>query len=443
MFFVVSLFIIIGIIGIIILCFLFYKKSRKLQSIIYYLLLSIIIILLLMWFGTIDVAIWAFLSALLAVIIHFLSIDLIVSFFGIAKTEYNKYQLQKYKTILVIGTPLLFLSMYIVKPEYIDFITKGKEIPYVYSLNNDKLKLYYKSISLNDPDVEYSFTEKPYVLIVKYKNKSKKTVDYYHLIKETDLVAKLENNEYRVNEIIERDNKENVFLRLHEFNRSKVPQWLLNILLALLRIYVIIVGFLLLKKIYNILGNKVFRKMFIKLGGDNEIWGLQGNWYEKHKYISSSQDYFLSTPSFMIRGNILFTEKEQYKLKKSGDHIVFMNNKKGTRIHILKENELKINNAEFVRTKVKTYGVPRNLRKRVYFSLVNNKQIFKYPRFEHVYYLDKKKNILKETRSEKPEEIKKVKDNESHNTIYFEYKNPTLIVFDGEKKETYINIDNS
>ena len=201
MFFAVSLFIIIGII---ILCFLFYKKSRKLQSIIFYLLLSIIIMLLLMWFGTIDVAIWAFLSALLAGIIHFLSIDLIVSFFGIAKTEYNKYQLQKYKTILVIGTPLLFLSMYIVKPEYIDFITKGKELPYVYSLNNDKLKLYYKSISLNDPDVGYSFTEKPYVLIVKYKNKTKKTVDYYHLIKETDLVAKLENNEYRVNEIIER-----------------------------------------------------------------------------------------------------------------------------------------------------------------------------------------------------------------------------------------------
>ena len=172
MFFVVSLFIIIGII---ILCFLFYKKSRKLQSIIFYLLLSIIIILLLMWFGTIDVAIWAFLSALLAGIIHFLSTDLITSFFGIAKTEYNKYQLQKYKTILVIGTPLLFLSMYIVKPEYIDFITKGKEIPYVYSLNNDELKLYYKDISLNDPDVEYSFTEKPYVLIVKYKNKSKKT----------------------------------------------------------------------------------------------------------------------------------------------------------------------------------------------------------------------------------------------------------------------------
>lgn len=440
MFLVVSLFIIIGII---ILCFLFYKKSRKLQSIIFYLLLSIIIMLLLMWFGTIDVALWAFLSALLAGIIHFLSIDVIASFFGIAKTEYNKYQLQKYKTILVIGTPLLFLSMYIVKPEYIDFITKGKELPYVYSLNNDKLKLYYKSISLNDPDVEYSFSEKPYVLIVKYKNKSKKTVDYYHLIKETDLVAKLENNEYRVNEIIERDNKENVFLRLHESNRSKVPQWLLNILLALLRIYFIIGVFLLLKKIYNNLGNKVFRKMFIKLGGDNEIWGLQGNWYEKHKYISSSQDYFLSTPSFMIRGNILFTEKEQYKLKKSGDHIVFMNNKKGTRIHILKENELKIDNAVFVRTKVKTYDVPRNLSKRVYFGLVNNKQVFKYPRFEHVYYLDKKKNILKETRSEKTEEIKNVIDNESHNTIYFEYKNPTLIVFDGEKKETYINIDNS
>ena len=435
MFFVVSLFIIIGII---IFIFLFYKKSRKLRSIIFYLFLSVIIMLLLMWFGTIDVAIWAFLSALLAGIIHFLSIDFIASFFGIEKTEYNKYQLQKYKTILVIGTPLLFLSMYIVKPEYIDSITNGKERPYVYSLNNDKLKLYYKSISLNDPDVEYSFTEKPYVLIVKYKEKSKKTIDDYHLIKETDLVAKLENNEYRVDEIIERDNKENVFLRLNEANRSKVPQWLLNILLALLRIYVIIGGFLLFKKLYNNLGNKIlrkmFRKMFIKLGVDNEIWGLQGNWYEKHKYISSSQDYFLSTPSFMIRGNILFTEKEQYKLKKHRDHIVFMNNKKGTRIHISKENELKIDNTVFVRTKVKTYGVPRYSRNRVYFSLVNNKQIFKYPRFEHVYYLDKKKNILKETRSKKPEEIKNVKDNESHNTIYFEYKNPTLIVFDGEKK---------
>ena len=41
--------------------------------------------LLLMWFGTIDVAIWAFLSALLAGIIHFLSIDFIASFLELKK----------------------------------------------------------------------------------------------------------------------------------------------------------------------------------------------------------------------------------------------------------------------------------------------------------------------------------------------------------------------
>lgn len=401
-------------------------------------------IVLLLLFGISDTAIWGLLSSIFALLLHFVSTEFLFTSFKIEKNEINQYKLSNIKSIVLILIPLIFFSMYIIKPNCIKVPNYyNKEYVYLYKINEpNEVELFYKNDYLKASYISYGFSKKPYIQVSKFKDSSKQEKEFTRLIKDSDLVAFHGAKEFKVTYVTMGSEKNTVWLELHSNN--DLSNYLFNfvkaILISIIRLYIVFLLFTVLFIFFEKKEQQIYRFICDFCNFDEKIKNIQGEWYEQHIYVWSENKFYLSGKSFSIRGNKLFFDKQQYNLQLKKNKILFRHQNKNIEIHFMKESsQIQIGgyvfeNKELI--KVKKFDHPRKSKKRVYYRLENQNNIFKYPEYEHVLYLDILKNELVETRTGKKFKVENKNSQkylESQNII-IESKDGTLLFYDQNNK---------
>ena len=195
-----------------------------------------------------------------------------------------------------------------------------------------------------------------------------------------------------------------------------------------------IISFLGVIKIFSMFETKIYKYICYKLGMNEKIIAIQGKWYQVNKYAVSNREYYLSSYSFQIRGNKLFSNKQQYNLKIKKEDIFFEEKNKKIKICFLEDSSrIKIGSNYFKNAaslNIKSYSLIRKIKNRIYYRLENQSNIFTYPSLEHVLYLDTNKKEIVETRnknrfgyknkySKKDLELKKIRYECKDDTLFF------------------------
>lgn len=424
---------------------LYYATKISIKQLFYW---GIFVIVLLLLFGISDTASLGLLSSIFALLLHFVSTDFLFTSFKIEKNEINQYKLSNIKSIVLILIPLIFLSMYIIKPNVITVPNYyNKKIDFLYKINEpNEVELFYKNDYLKASYINYSFSKKPYIQVSKFKDSSKQEKEFTRLIKDSDLVAFSGAKEYKVTYVTMGSEKNTVWLELHSNNNlsNNLSNYLFNfvkaILISLIRLYIVFLLFTVLFIIFEKNQHHIYRFICDFCNLDEKIKNIQGEWYQQHIYAWSGNKFYLSGKSFSIRGNKLFFNKQQYNLQIKKNKIFFRHQNKNVEIHFMKESsQIQIGDYIFENKtliKVKKFDHPRKSKKRVYYRLENQNNIFKYPKYEHVLYLDILKNKLIETRTGKKFKVKN-KNNQKYlesQNIIIESKDDTLLFYNQNNK---------
>ena len=151
---------------------LYYTTKISIKQLFYW---GIFVIVLLLLFGISDTASLGLFSSIFALLLHFVSTDFLFTSFKIEKNEINQYKLSNIKSIVLILIPLIFLSMYIIKPNVITVPNYyNKKIDFLYKINEpNEVELFYKNDYLKASYINYSFSKKPYIQVSKFKDSSK------------------------------------------------------------------------------------------------------------------------------------------------------------------------------------------------------------------------------------------------------------------------------
>jgi membrane protein len=414
------------------------KKPSK--DLICYILIAI---LLLLFFGQIDTAIWGLLSAIFALLLHFVSNDFLFTLLKIENNNRNKYKLFKIKSKVLIFTPLIFLSMYLVTPDRMkSFNNDVTDSIQLYKLNEpNKIELFYKNDYLKANYISYSFSKKPYIEISKFKDSSKQEKEFTRLIEDSDLVAFDGAKEFKVTYITLGNEKDTVWLELYSNNNNDFFNFLVNpLLISIFRFYLIISLFPILIVTFDYAEQSIFKSICEFFEVDEKIRNIQGHWYQEHKYVCSKKPYYLSTESFSIKGYKLFYNDQQYDLKLNKNKILFQPQKKNKEIDYLENSsEIKIGDSIFKNKKsikIKKFKHPKKSKKLEYYRLDNQNNFFEYPKYEHVLCLDVKNNELIETRTGDKFKFKNngTQNYLEHKNITFESNNDTLLFYNQNKE---------
>lgn len=350
--------------------------------------------------GGISLSTWALLSTLVALIVHFLSGDLIGIFYGIKDNHYANYIMFIYKSLVLLTIPFIYISILVVDPKYADkqVGTKIYETYYILKSDSDNVKVNFGDESYEVGDILAINPEK-----TSLKGKNKKTL----IIDTSDLrfysVNKKNNLEYIFETSLSMVDDEVYILRRSSNFWVKVP---LLLMIAILRLLVIELLFILVLMPYVVCSDRIDSIIFKLMNIDKAYIDIQGYWYKLNEYSLSGQKYVYSSPNFSIRGALFIHDKKVYSIVVDKTLHIEKNDK---RIDIKFEDDfLTIDDIKFVNSKSKTFKKYRkdfertkNTKRRKYYANAFSETIFSNPRLnEHIFFIEN--DILYETRSPYP-----------------------------------------
>lgn len=293
-------------------------------------------------FGLINVPSWVGITAVYSFIFYVVSDNFVVNLFGI-KNKNNNTRFMVIKALLFFSVPLLYSSLALINEGQIrDFF--GIKDSYI----ETRLKCVDIKVEKNSSNLEeLIYTKSGFV---KKDQRDQKTKDVFPL---KNIYVKYKNEDWVIEKVVDASEVENPVLLISRIDRSGFQK---KFMIGLFRIFFLEILIILIVVIYIVIyyalgktqRNKIKKNFYEFLGGDPDLWKLQGYWYRIQEYPIQQSKYIGLGATFSISGNELRLNGNSFEIIKKEDNLKLVHEDIHKEIKCNPDGSLEIDGYTFV-----------------------------------------------------------------------------------------------